>query len=185
MAQRKHAGGYELKRPVFFIGFMGAGKTSISQYLAKTCGLASIDADEYLELIEDRIIVDIFAEDGEDYFRDLETQYLKELAQRSPRLIACGGGVIKRAENMRIMKKSGFVVFLDVTAEGASERIPNTDTRPLFKDLDTARGTLAERRPLYEQAADAVVDTTGRPVSEIAEEVREVLLEKGVLVRLS
>ena len=67
------AGGYRLTKPVFFIGFMGAGKTSVSQQLAVQYGLASIDADEYLELREDRIIADIFAEDGEETFRDIET----------------------------------------------------------------------------------------------------------------
>ena len=56
----QHAGRYVLKKPVFFIGFMGAGKTSVSQQIAVTCGLASIDADEYLEFREDRIIADIF-----------------------------------------------------------------------------------------------------------------------------
>mgnify|MGYP003159331516 FL=1 len=85
------AGGYRLTKPVFFIGFMGAGKTSVSQQLAVQYGLASIDADEYLELREDRIIADIFAEDGEETFRDIETDVLRDLSQRSPRLIGCGG----------------------------------------------------------------------------------------------
>ena len=67
----QHAGRYVLKKPVFFIGFMGAGKTSVSQQIAVTCGVASIDADEYLEFREDRIIADIFAEDGEEAFRDI------------------------------------------------------------------------------------------------------------------
>jgi shikimate kinase len=181
MAQRKHAGGYTLSKPVFFIGFMGAGKTSVSQFLAKTCGLASIDADEYLELLEDRIIADIFAEDGEDYFRNLETQYLKELAQRKPRLVGCGGGVVKRPENVRIMNQSGYVVHLGVTAEAATERVPNTESRPLFKNLEVARRTVAEREPLYDEAADVRVETTGRSVPEIATEVRDILLEQGIL----
>lgn len=96
------AGGYRLTKPVFFIGFMGAGKTSVSQQLAVQYGLASIDADEYLELREDRIIADIFAEDGEEAFRDIETDVLRDLSQRSPRLIGCGGGVVtKRAGKCR------------------------------------------------------------------------------------
>lgn len=74
-----HAGRYVLNKPVFFIGFMGAGKTSVSQQIAVTYGVASIDADEYLELREDRIIADIFAEDGEEAFRDIETDVLRDL----------------------------------------------------------------------------------------------------------
>ena len=100
----QHAGRYVLKKPVFFIGFMGAGKTSVSQQIAVTCGLASIDADEYLEFREDRIIADIFAEDGEEAFRDIETDVLRDLTRRSPRLIGCGGGVVsKRPENAQIL----------------------------------------------------------------------------------
>lgn len=182
---RRHAGGYTLTKPVYFIGFMGAGKTSVSQYLALTLGLASLDADEYLELLEDRVIADIFAEDGEDAFRDLETRYLEEISERSPRLIGCGGGVVKRAENVRIMKEHGYVVYLGVTADEAAARIPNTDSRPLFKNLEVARKTVAEREPLYEAAADVYVSTTGREVPEIADEVRDRLLESGVLVKES
>lgn len=183
--KRHHAGGYELVKPVYFVGFMGAGKTSVSQYLAKTLGLASIDADEYLELLEDRVIADIFAEDGEDYFRDMETVYLRELSKRSPRFIGCGGGVVKRPENDRIMNEHGFVIYLVVTADEAAARIPNTDSRPLFKDLENARKSVAEREPLYEAAADATVDTTGRSVPEISAEVRDILIDKGVLVKES
>jgi len=105
-----HAGKFYLTKPVFFIGFMGAGKTSISQQIAVTCGVASIDADEYLEFREDRIVADIFAEDGEEAFRDIETDVLRDLVKRSPRLIGCGGGVVtKRPVNAQIMKEAGLV----------------------------------------------------------------------------
>ena len=177
----KHAGQFYLTKPVFFIGFMGAGKTSISQQIAVTCGVASIDADEYLELREDRIIADIFAEDGEEAFRDIETDVLRDLAKRSPRLIGCGGGVVtKRPENV---KESGYVVYLKVTADGAAARIPNTDSRPMFKNLETARKTIVEREPQYEAAANVSVNTEGRTIREVADEVVDLLLEAGVLVK--
>ncbi len=180
----RHAGKYYLTKPVFFIGFMGAGKTSISQQIAVTCGVASIDADEYLELREDRIIADIFADDGEEAFRDIETDVLRDLAGRSPRLIGCGGGVVtKRPENAQIMKESGFVVYLKVSADGAAARIPNTDSRPMFKNLDTARKTIVEREPQYEAAADVAVETEGRSIREVADEVVDRLLEAGVMVK--
>lgn len=181
--EAQHLEGYRLEKPVFLIGFMGAGKTSVSQQLAVTMGLASIDADEYLELREDRIIADIFAEDGEEGFRAIETDVLKDLAKRSPRLIGCGGGAPLRAENAKIMKDSGFVVYLEVTADEAAARIPNTDSRPMFKDLDTARKTIVERIPKYEAAADVKVETVGRSVREVAEEVAEALSKAGVLVK--
>jgi shikimate kinase len=176
---------YELTKPVFFIGFMGAGKTSVSQQLAVTRGLASIDADEYLELRENRIITDIFAEDGEEGFRDIETDVLRDLAKRSPRLIGCGGGVVsKRPVNAQIMHDAGFVVYLEVTADGAAERIPNTDSRPMFKNLENARKTLETRRPQYEAAADVTVQTEGRSVVDIANEVAQILLDQGIMVEV-
>lgn len=178
-----NASHYSLTKPVFFIGFMGAGKTSVSQQIAVTCGVASIDADEYLELREDRIIADIFAEDGEEAFRDIETDVLRDLAARSPRLIGCGGGVVtKRPENAEIMREAGYVVYLKVTADGAAARIPNTDSRPMFKNLETARKTIVEREPQYEAAANIAVQTEGRTIREVAEEVVEHLLEAGILV---
>ena len=84
----------ELARPVFFVGFMGAGKTSVSRRLARLCGIASIDMDSYIERREGRRIRDIFAEDGEGRFRDLETQVLREMTQGDPALVSCGGGVV-------------------------------------------------------------------------------------------
>lgn len=178
-----HTGRYVLQKPVFFIGFMGAGKTSVSQQIAVTCGVASIDADEYLELREDRIIANIFAEDGEEAFRDIETDVLRDLAGRSPRLIGCGGGVVtKRPENAEIMKSAGFVVYLKVSADGAAARIPNTDSRPMFKNLETARKTIVERAPQYEAAASASVETEGRTIREVADEVVSILLREGIMI---
>ena len=168
----QHAGRYVLKNARFLYWVYGSRKTSVSQQIAVTCGLASIDADEYLEFREDRIIADIFAEDGEEAFRDIETDVLRDLTRRSPRLIGCGGGVVsKRPENAQIMKEAGFVVYLKVSADAAAARIPNTESRPMFKNLDTARKTIVERAPQYEAAADVEIETENRSIREVAEEV--------------
>lgn len=171
----------ELARPVFFVGFMGAGKTSVSRRLARLCGIASIDMDSYIERREGRRIRDIFAEDGEGHFRDLETQVLREMTQGDPVLVSCGGGVVLRPENRAILREGGFVVFLKVQADEAKSRISDPSTRPLLGDAEAVRKTNAERLPLYEEVADATVDTSGKGVTALAYKVKSILEKEGIL----
>ncbi len=90
----------ELTRPVFFVGFMGAGKTSVARRLARTCGVASVDMDTYIERREGKKVKEIFAEGGEEGFRAIETDVLRELgAKPDPLLISCGGGVVVTPAN--------------------------------------------------------------------------------------
>ena len=178
--QTQHGAGYQLSKPVFFVGFMGSGKTTVSRFLGARYGFRAVDADEYLEQRSGRIIADIFAEDGEECFRDLETRCLEKLSSGEPGLVSCGGGVVKREQNVQLMRDHGFVVYLRTTAEEAAARIPDSSSRPLFRNLETARKTLAEREPLYEAAADASVDTVGRDVSDIAAEVLCILEDNGI-----
>lgn len=173
----------ELTRPVFFVGFMGAGKTSVARRLARICSVASVDMDTYLERREDRRVKDIFAEDGEDAFRAIETDVLAELVAKDPLLVSCGGGVILREENRAILREGGFVVYLRVTADEAASRISDTSSRPLFQDLAAARARCEERLPLYEAVADVTVDTAGKGVAAIAREVQRLLEKEGVLCR--
>lgn len=172
---------YELSRPVFLVGFMGAGKTSVARRLARVCRLASVDMDTYLERREGRKVKAIFAEAGEEGFRVIETDVLRELAEKDPLLISCGGGVVLKEENRAILKRSGFVIHLKVTADEAASRISDTSTRPLFQDLEAARKRCFERAPLYDEVADAVVDTAGKSVAAIAREVSALLEKEGVL----
>lgn len=173
----------ELTRPVFFVGFMGAGKTSVARRLARTCSVASVDMDTYLERREGRRVREIFAESGEEGFRAIETDVLAELAAKDPLLVSCGGGVILRDENRAILDEGGFVVYLRVTADEAASRISDTSSRPLFQDLEAARARCRERLPLYEAVADVTVDTAGKGVAAIAREVQGLLEREGVLCR--
>ena len=172
---------YELTRPVFFVGFMVAGKTSVSRRLARSCGVASVDLDGYIERREGKPINQMFVEIGEDGFRAMETAALDEFAEKDPMLISCGGGIVLRPENREILKSKGFVVYLQVTAEQAYERIGDVSTRPNFRDLPTARKTIQARLPMYEEVADTMVDTVGKNIPTVAREVRQVLEQEGIL----
>ena len=111
----------ELAKPVFFVGFMGAGKTSVARKLARTCGIASIDVDTYLERREGKRVKELFAEVGEEGFRAIETDVLRELAEKDPLLVSCGGGVVLRPENRALLAEKGYVVYLQVTADGTNK----------------------------------------------------------------
>ncbi len=175
---------YALSRPVFFVGFMGAGKTSVSRKLARMCRLSLVDMDVYLERREGKKIKDIFQESGEDGFRAIEADVLRELTASNPGLVSCGGGVVKLAENREVLKREGFVVYLRISADEAKLRIGDTSTRPLFQDIEGARALLAERDPLYTQVANLVVETSGKTIPRIANIVRKVLEEEGILWQL-
>lgn len=173
---------YELDRPVFLVGFMGAGKTSVARKLARMAGVASVDMDTYIERCEHKRVKEIFAEVGEEGFRAIETQTLYELGmKKDPMVISCGGGVVLRPENRKALSELGLVVYLSVTAAEAASRISDVSSRPLFGDLQNAQRVIDERLPLYEEVADVTIDTVGRGSSSIAHEVFDILKDKGVL----
>lgn len=186
---RKPQGGsapefFELAKPVFFVGFMGAGKTSTTRKLARYAGVSAVDMDTYIERRCDMKVREIFAESGEAGFRSVETDVLRELATGDPRLVSCGGGVVLAAENRTLLNEHGFVIYLQVTAKEAASRISDLSTRPLFGDLSQAERVIQSRLPLYEEVADLVIDTAGRGTGSIAREAFSLLKEAGMLRRL-
>lgn len=172
---------YELRCPVFFVGFMGAGKTSVARKLARNAGVSAIDMDTYIERRCDMKVKQIFAEVGEAGFRSIETDVLRDLTQGEPRLVSCGGGVVLAPENREILKAGGFVVYLKVTAAEAASRISDVTSRPLFGDLDQAQRVIEGRLPLYEEVANVTIDTAGRGTGAIAREAFYRLKDEGVL----
>lgn len=177
------AGVLALSRTVFFVGFMGAGKTSVARKLARNAGIVAIDMDTYIERRCDMKVAQIFKEVGESGFREIETEVLRELAHGEPRLVSCGGGVVLAPENRRMLIQDGYVVYLKVTAAEAASRISNVATRPLFGDLEQAQKVIEGRLPLYEEVADITVDTAGRGTASIAREVQALLKREGLLKR--
>lgn len=170
-----------LTRPVFIVGFMGAGKTSVARKLARSAGVSAIDMDAYIERRCDMKVKDIFAQSGEAGFRAIETDTLRELAGGNPSLVSCGGGVVLSETNRAILKESGYVVYLKVTAAEAASRISDTSTRPLFGDLAQAQRVIEERLPLYAEVADVEIDTDGRGTGSVSRQVFSHLAKEGIL----
>ena len=113
------------------------------------------DADKYLEEKENRVISDIFSNEGEEYFRELETKYLKELSEKNGIIISTGGGAVKKKENIDILKKNGIVVFLN--REIADIYKENHEKRPLLKDINNIQKLYDERIDLYRKYADIII----------------------------
>jgi len=161
---------------IVLIGFMGAGKTVVGRELARELGYNYLDTDELIEQTEKRSVTDIFARDGEAYFRELETEVLKTLQDFDGFVLATGGGMVLRPENVALLKSLGPVILLWADPETVYERVKRESHRPLLKVADPLaeiKKRLAEREPHYRQAADETVKTTGKEPAEIAEEIKK------------
>lgn len=163
-----------LKKCIVLVGGMGCGKSTIGQHLHKDTGLPLIDIDHFIESRENCSIPEIFSRHGEEYFRDMETAVLKNLlAKGTPEIgiISTGGGIVKRKKNRKLLKKLGFVVWINLSPEVAFERIQHNKNRPLLQTEDpfgTLSRIMEERMPLYSEVADLIIDTAPLTPQEAA-----------------
>lgn len=163
---------------IFLIGFRGAGKSFIGKILAQRLNKKYIDADEYLEQKEGKTIKDIFTESGEETFREIESRVIAELCLQNNLIVATGGGVVLNVENVDRMKKCGVAILLEADADTLFERIKGdvgTKTkRPSltqFDEYQEIKHLLEKRKPLYDKAADFVVNTAQISIDEAANEI--------------
>ncbi len=158
---------------IVLVGFMGCGKSTVGRELRKMLGYPQIDTDHLLVERAGMPITEIFAESGEDAFRDMETALLDELAGGPPvrRIISTGGGIILREENRRLLRRIGCVVWLQVPLDVLVERIGRNRNRPLLSGEnahDRAKSLLDERSPLYRDAAHLEIEVEDLTSNEVA-----------------
>lgn len=163
-------------KKLVLIGFMGAGKTTVAQAYAKTYDLPLIDTDVEIEKKAGMPIAEIFKKQGEEAFRCLETQVLRELIEKKgAAVISVGGGLPMRSQNQPLLRQLGTVVCLDVSAETVFERIgSDVSDRPMLCGGDVRERIsrlLAERIPVYREVSHVSVDVNGRAVSQVVEEI--------------
>lgn len=164
----------ENKKNIMLIGFMGAGKTTVSRELSKLTGRKEVDMDAYIVQKEGCSINDIFAQHGEEYFRTVETKHLKEIQKSSGVIVSCGGGAVLKDENVSIMKENGVIVLLTATPETTLSRVQNSKDRPILNgnmNLDFITELMNKRKDRYLSVADVIVKTDDRSVKAIAEEI--------------
>jgi len=165
---------------IYLVGFMGTGKTAVGQELAKKKKWQFVDLDELIELRERKTISDIFTKDGEPYFRRLEHRVLKEVASQKKFVVACGGGIMIKFENIKVMKKTGIIICLSATPEVILKRVSGCTHRPLLKVGDPKRQIellLKIRQPYY-ALADKTIDTSGLSVKEIVAKILRISAKK-------
>lgn len=155
------------------VGVMGAGKSTVGPLVAEALGVPFQDLDAVIEAKAGKGIPDIFIDDGEDHFRALESEALRETLSGDG-VLALGGGAIL-AEDNRVLLKDHAVVFLTVELGDALTRVGMGQGRPLLalNPRATLRHLMAQRRPLYEEVATVTVATDGRTPAEVAAEVLE------------
>jgi shikimate kinase len=163
---------------IFLIGFMGAGKSTIAKELQKRLGMNLVEMDARIVEEQGMSINDIFAQYGEEHFRDIESQLILTIGDEGSTVVSCGGGVVLRPQNTEYMKKSGKVVYLKTSPETIFERVRHSTDRPILNgnmNVEYIAGLLEKRRPLYEGAADITVVTDNRSCEEICSEIIQLL----------
>ncbi len=159
---------------IVLIGFMGAGKTTVSEYLSTMFAMDVVEMDQVIVEREGMSIADIFATYGEEYFRNRETQLLKEMQLRKRAVISCGGGAALREENVVEMKKNGRVVLLTASPQTIYDRVKDSTDRPILNgnnNVEFITELMEKRREKYEKAADIVIYTDDKTVLQICEEL--------------
>jgi shikimate kinase len=158
---------------ISLIGFMGTGKSSVGQLVAGQLHFTFLDTDHLIEARTGKIITDIFQQEGEPAFRELENKIVEELAARKKTVISTGGGLPASSGNLASLKTHSLVICLWSSPEKIWERVRNQSHRPLLKDPDPLakiRSLLIAREPYYRQA-DVLVNTEMRTVKDVAQQV--------------
>jgi shikimate kinase len=170
---------------VFLIGYRGCGKTTVARHLAAMLGWPWVDADESLEMRAGKSIKQIFADEGEQAFRELEMTIVAELAAGEQQVVSLGGGAVLRSENRAALTGRGFIVWLNALPESLAARIAadatTAERRPNLTaqgGIDEIRTLLDKRAPLYAELANLTVDTDRLSPEAVAERIAAEMQER-------
>lgn len=177
---------------VVLIGYRATGKSTVGRILSDKLKITFCDADLLVEKKMAMPIKEIVALHGWDFFRLKEKETIKMLTQKKSGIIATGGGVVLDQENVNLLKRTGIVIWLDAPVQDIVNRL-NKDaqskaTRPQFTTGNITEETIDimnQRLPLYEKAADYILDTTGKKAAQVAEEIYQYLLKSGNLSKIN
>ncbi len=169
---------YQLKRTVVLIGMMGSGKTAIGRALALRLDAPFVDSDAAIEEAAASSIAEIFARDGEAFFRKREAEVLRRLLTGPPRIVSTGGGAFLADANRKIIDQMGVAVWLDADLATLWERVRHKDTRPLLRTANpknTLETMLAARSPIYRLAGLHINVDAQASIAQTTQQVIETL----------
>ena len=176
-----------LKRTVVLVGMMGSGKTAVGKALATRLGVPFLDSDAAIEEAAHATIAEIFARDGEPFFRDREAEVIARLLSGSPCVLSTGGGAFMAERNRQAITAKGVSVWLDVSLEVLWDRVRHKETRPLLKTANpkqTLTDLYEARVPIY-RLADLVMTATGAySVEETTGRVLELLAGRSDVLEM-
>lgn len=168
---------------IILIGMRGSGKTAVGKMLAEKLGKKFIEMDEMIVQKVGMSIPEIVRKHGWDKFRDVEAELCREVAQLDDVVNATGGGVVVRRENIRELKKKGKLIWLEVSLDTLLKRIGDDPNRPSLtgkSQREDMEAVLKERRPIYEQAADYIIDTEDKTPDEITDVIVQLWKGRGL-----
>ena len=169
-------------KSIYLIGFMGAGKSTVAKELVRRLDARLVEMDQWIEEEQGMAITEIFERYGEDHFRDLETELLHTLACEEKLVVSCGGGSVLREENAEAMREHGCIVLLSATPETIYARVKNGTNRPILNgnmNVEYIRELMEKRRERYETVADLRIDTDGKTIGTICEEIISRIQQEG------
>lgn len=172
---------------IVLVGFMGTGKSKIGKLLAKKLEMKYLDTDEIIEEREGKSISQIFKEEGEEYFRKIESEVVGKMAELNGYVIATGGGIMLKQDNVSSLRKRGFIICLTANPEIIWQRVRNNNQRPLLsgfsKQKEKVRKLLDERIPFYSKA-DITIDTSYLSEEKVVDKMVNSLPRKKIRVNL-
>ncbi len=168
------------KNNIVLIGFMGSGKTTVGIRLSYRLRKSIEDTDKLIEKIQGRTISEIFEQEGEDYFRDEETNLLKDLINKRGNVIySVGGGTPIREENRKLLKELGTVIYFRAKPETIYERVKKDTTRPLLQcddPIERIKELLETRKEAYESCADVIIDVDDLTMNEVVSKIEKEMI---------
>ena len=172
---------WQVKKTIVMVGMMGAGKTAVGKALAAELGVPFLDSDHEIESAANMTIAEIFARDGEAFFRAKEAQVIARLLDGKPCILSTGGGAFLAKPNRMVISERGVAVWLNADLDLLWSRVKHRDSRPLLKTADpfqTLKGLYEARVPLYAQADIMVRSRPEYSVQDMAQKVVAAIAER-------